>query len=105
MPGPIAVPPERIDANTLSDVYKREASVAADGRTVQVFSLAGGCKRASAEVEAQSADQVLITLVTTYYPPNGGACTEELSLVPVNVVLDAPLGDRRIVLEARERTA
>ncbi|WP_433270336.1 hypothetical protein ACQPZF_09470 [Actinosynnema sp. CS-041913] len=105
LPGPTAVPSAQIDGSTLSDIYKREAWLASDGRTVQVFSLAGGCKRASAEITAQSADQVQIALVTTYYPPTGGACTEELYLVPVNVVLDAPLGQRRIVLEAREQTA
>ncbi|RKT53410.1 hypothetical protein C8E97_1970 [Saccharothrix australiensis] len=98
------VPADRVDAGALSDAYRRDVSVSADGRTVQVFSVSGGCKRASAEVEAQSADQVLITLVTTYYPASGEVCTEELFAVPVDVVLDAPLGERRIVLEARERT-
>ncbi|CCH29095.1 hypothetical protein ABZ816_36075 [Actinosynnema sp. NPDC047251] len=98
------VPVERVDASTLSDAYRREAWVSADGRTLQVFSLAGGCKRASAEVVAQGADQVQVALVTTYYPPNDGVCTEELYSVPVDVVLTAPLGERRVVLEAREQT-
>ncbi|MBW4722212.1 hypothetical protein [Saccharothrix obliqua] len=105
LPDQTAVPPERLDAGALSDAYERQAWVSADGRTVRVLSLAGGCKRASAEVAAQSADQVRITLVTTYYPPDGGACTQELYDVPVHVSLDAPLGDRLLVLEAREQTA
>ncbi|MBM7810667.1 hypothetical protein [Saccharothrix algeriensis] len=105
LPGATAVPAEQVDGSALPDAYRREAWVSPDGRTVQVAGLAGGCKRASAEVEAQSADQVLITLVTTYHRPEGGVCTEELFPVPVDVTLDAPLGDRRIVLEARERTA
>ncbi len=105
LPGKIEIPADRIDASVLSDVYKRQAWVSPDGLTVQVLSLAGGCKRASAEVGAQSADQVRITLVTTYYPPAGGACTQELYDVPVDVTLNAPLGDRLVVLESREQTA
>ncbi|MFI9817118.1 hypothetical protein [Saccharothrix variisporea] len=103
--GPTAVPAERIDASTLSDLYKKDVQASADGRTLRVLGLAGGCKRASAEVAAQAADQVRITLVTTYYPPNDGVCTQELYDVPLNVTLDAPLGDRRVVLESREDTA
>jgi hypothetical protein len=103
--GPTAVPAERVDGSTLSDLYKKDVQVSADGRTLRVIGIAGGCKRASAEVAAQAADQVRITLVTTYYPPSGGVCTQELYDVPLNVTLDAPLGDRRIVLESREDTA
>lgn len=104
--GPTPVPAERIDASTLSELYKKDVQVSADGRTLRVIGLAGGCKRASAEVAAQAADQVRITLVTTYYPPaGGGLCTQELYDVPLNVTLDAPLGDRRVVLESREATA
>lgn len=99
------VPPDRVDGGTLPDTYDRHAWTSPDGRTVQVVGLGGGCKTASAEVTAQSGDQVLITLVTTYYPPTNGACTQELRGVPLNVTLDAPLGSRRLVLEAREDTA
>lgn len=104
--GGTEVPVAQVDGSTLPDTYKRQAWTSADGRTVQVVGLAGGCKAASAEVTAQSGDQVSITLVTTYYPPaGGGACTQELREVPINVTLDAPLGGRRIVLESREDTA
>ncbi|MEU4742967.1 hypothetical protein AB0G02_21215 [Actinosynnema sp. NPDC023658] len=104
--GPTEVPDAQIDHGTLSDTYDPHVSTSADGRTVQVIGTAGGCKTASAEVTAQSGDQVLITLVTTYHvPPSGVACTQELGFVPVNVTLDAPLGSRRVVLETREDTA
>ncbi|WP_156076889.1 hypothetical protein [Saccharothrix sp. NRRL B-16314] len=104
--GPTEVQAERIDGGTLPDHYKRQAWTSEDGRTVQVVGIAGGCKTASAEITAQSGDQVLITLVTTYYePPKGGMCTQELRDVPLNVTLDAPLGSRRLVLEAREDRA
>jgi hypothetical protein len=83
LPAPTEVPPARVDGSTLPETYKPQV----------------------AEVTAQSADQVLITLVTTYYAPNGGVCTQELRDVPLNVTLDAPLGDRRVVLEARQDSA
>ncbi|QQQ77973.1 hypothetical protein IOD16_05645 [Saccharothrix sp. 6-C] len=104
--GPTEVSANQVDGSTLPDHYKRQAWTSADGRTVQVVGLAGGCKSASAEVTAESADQVSITLVTTYYaPPTGVMCTQELRDVPLNVTLDAPLGSRRIVLEARDDSA
>jgi hypothetical protein len=103
--GASEVPAAQVDASTLPDVYDKQVSASADGRTVQVHGVGGGCKVASAEVTAQSGDQVLITLVTTYYPPTNGACTQELRSVPLNVTLDAPLGSRRVVLESRDETA
>lgn len=104
--GASEVPAAQVDASTLPDVFDKKVSSSADGRTVQVNGVGGGCKVASAEVTAQSGDQVLITLVTTYYPPpTGGACTQELRPVPLNVTLDAPLGSRRVVLESRDETA
>ncbi|MEU4447193.1 hypothetical protein AB0K14_37605 [Actinosynnema sp. NPDC050801] len=104
--GPTEVPPAQVDRGTLPDTYTPQAWTSSDGRTVQVVGMAGGCKTASAEVTAQSGDQVSITLVTTYYPPPSGImCTQELRSVPINVTLDAPLGARRIVLEVREDTA
>ena len=104
--GPTEVSAAQVDGGTLPDHYKRQAWTSADGRTVQVVGTAGGCKTASAEVTAQSGDQVSITLVTTYYPPPEGVmCTQELRDVPLNVTLDAPLGSRRIVLEVREESA
>lgn len=104
--GETPVPAARVDGGTLPDTYERQAWTSADGRTLRVIGLAGGCRTASAEVTAQAADQVLITLVTTYHPPaEGTACTQELRDVPLDVTLDAPLGDRRVVLEVREQTA
>lgn len=104
--GPTEVSAAQVDGGTLPDHYKRQAWTSADGRTVQVVGIAGGCRTASAEVTAQSGDQVSITLVTTYYPPPSGVlCTQELRDVPLNVTLDAPLGSRRLVLEARQDSA
>lgn len=103
-PGVQEVPRERVDAGSLSDTYRREAYVFNDGRAVEVFGLAGGCKEAKAEVTGQSAEVVQITLVTITRQPSGTMCTQELRQVPLTVTLSAPLGDRRLVLESREET-
>ncbi len=100
------VPPARVDGTVLPETYKTQVQVGSDGRTLVVVGQAGGCKTASAEVTAESSDQVMITLVTTYYAPSGGGvCTQEIRDVPLNVTLTAPLADRRIVLEARQDAA
>lgn len=106
IPDATEVPPPQVDAATLPDTYKKQVTASADGRSLQVIGQAGGCKVATAEVTAQSADAVLITLVTTYYPPQGGGvCTQEIRDVPLTVTLDAPLAARRVTLEARQDTA
>ncbi|GLZ34125.1 hypothetical protein Lesp02_63120 [Lentzea sp. NBRC 105346] len=103
-PGVKEVPREKVDAGSLSDTYRRDAFVFNDGRDVQVWGVAGGCKEAKAEVTGQSAEVVQVTLVTITRQPSGTVCTQELKQVPLTVHLDAPLGDRQLVLEAREES-
>jgi hypothetical protein len=95
---------EKVDTTSLSDTYRDEAYVFGDGRDVEVFGVGGGCKEARAEVTAQSAELVQITLVTITKQPPGTVCTQEIRQVPLTVRLSAPLGDRRLVLESREET-
>ncbi len=104
-PNVTPVPKEKVDTTSLSDTYRSEAYVFGDGRDVEVFGVGGGCKEARAEVTAQSAEVVQITLVTITKQPPGTMCTQEIRQVPLTVRLTAPLGDRRLVLESREETA
>ena len=103
-PNVTPVPKDKVDTTTLSDTYRDEAYVFGDGRDVEVFGVGGGCKEARAEVTGQSAEVVQITLVTITKQPPGTLCTQEIRQVPLTVRLDAPLGDRRLVLESREET-
>jgi hypothetical protein len=105
LPGLTEVPPARVDGTVLPETYKSQVQVGSDGRTLVVIGQGGGCKTASAEVTAESPDQVLITLVTTYYAPDGGVCTQEIRDVPLTVVLASPLGERKIILESRQESA
>ncbi|SFR23577.1 hypothetical protein SAMN04488564_10746 [Lentzea waywayandensis] len=103
-PNVTPVAKEKVDTTSLSDTYRDEAYVFGDGRDVQVFGVGGGCKEARAEITGQSADIVQITLVTITKQPPGTVCTQEVRQVPLTVRLDAPLGNRRLVLESREET-
>ncbi|MFC3894130.1 hypothetical protein ACFOWZ_21855 [Lentzea rhizosphaerae] len=103
-PNVTPVPKEKVISTSLSDLYRSEAYVFGDGRDIEVFGVGGGCKEARAEVTAQSAELVQITLVTITKQPPGTVCTQEIRQVPLTVRLDAPLGDRRLVLESREET-
>ncbi|MGW6933819.1 hypothetical protein ACWGE0_27440 [Lentzea sp. NPDC054927] len=103
-PNVTPVAKEKVDTTSLSDTYRDEAYVFGDGRDVEVFGVGGGCKEARAEVTAQSAEVVQITLVTITKQPPGTMCTQEVRQVPLTVRLAAPLGDRRLVLESREET-
>ncbi|ANZ34944.1 hypothetical protein BBK82_01495 [Lentzea guizhouensis] len=103
-PNVTPVPKEKVDSTSLSDTFRTEAYVFNDGRDIEVFGLGGGCKEARAEVTAQSAEVVQVTLVTITKQPPGTICTQEVRQVPLTVRLDAPLGDRRLVLESREET-
>lgn len=96
------VPKEKVDATSLSETFRTEAYVFNDGRDVEVFGVGGGCKEARAEVTAQSAEAVQVTLVTITKQKPGMICTQEIRQVPLTVRLDAPLGGRRLVLESRE---
>ncbi|WP_329793718.1 hypothetical protein V1227_17925 [Lentzea sp. DG1S-22] len=103
-PNVTPVAKDKVDTTSLSDTYRDEAYVFGDGRDVEVFGVGGGCKEARAEVSGQSAELVQITLVTITKQPPGTVCTQEVRQVPLTVRLDAPLGNRRLVLESREET-
>ncbi|MFD5831304.1 hypothetical protein [Lentzea sp. NPDC060358] len=103
-PNVTPVAKEKVDSTSLSDTFRGEAYVFNDGRDVEVFGVGGGCKEARAEVTAQSAEVVQVTLVTITKQPPGTMCTQEVRQVPLTVRLAAPLGDRRLVLESREET-
>jgi hypothetical protein len=100
--GETEVPSAQVDSGALG--HPEPVWTSADARTIRVTGEEGGCDRVRAEVTAQSGDQVLITLVTTKYAESA-ACTADIRHVPLDVTLDAPLGQRRILLETREESA
>jgi hypothetical protein len=71
-----------------------------DGRTVGTYAQEGGCGRSEAKPTAQTDQQVTILLMEVIPKPDSRTmCTMDIRYPKVSVTLDAPLGERRIVLE------
>ncbi|GLZ45248.1 hypothetical protein Acsp06_14330 [Actinomycetospora sp. NBRC 106375] len=90
-----ALPAERVDAGALPAGLPTLVWTRGD-RVVGVYGRAGGCTDARAEVVEQGADRVVLRVVQFSTGP--GPCTRELVYPPLEVTLDAPLGERRVVL-------
>lgn len=100
-PGVVEVPAAQIDATALSEGYSQRAWIFDGGHGLQVFGIDGGCRSARVEVLEQGAERVRLRLVSeTISLPSGMSCTMELYDVPLTTRLDAPLGDRILVLES-----
>ena len=96
-PGTTALPVARVDAESLPAGFPTLVWTRGP-RTVGVYGRAGGCLEVHAEVGEQTADRVVVRVVQATTGP--GPCTRELRYVPLEVPLQADLGDRRVVLVA-----
>lgn len=91
-----AIDSAKVDASALPEGYPNIVWTE-DPSTIGAYVQAGGCIEASAEAGEQSADKVVLKLVETH--SGAQMCTMDLQFPPVAVTLDAPLGDRTVVLE------
>lgn len=94
-PGATAVPAGQVDASALPAglpalVWRRGE------RIVGVYGRAGGCTEAHLEIVEQGADRVVLRVEQVQTSP--GPCTRELVYPPLEVTLEAPLGQRTVVL-------
>jgi hypothetical protein len=93
--GGTTVPADRVDATGLPVGFP--ALVWTLGpRTLGVYGRAGGCTEVRAELVEQTPEQVAVRVVQVSTGP--GPCTRELRYPPLEVPLDADLGERRVVL-------
>jgi hypothetical protein len=92
----------QLDATALPKGYPVMAWTEDDGRTVGVVAQEGGCGRASVEVPTQTDAQVVVTMVETV-PGTPQQCTMDLRYPKLTTELDAPLGDRTLVLKSEQR--
>jgi hypothetical protein len=99
-PGAVAVPAARVDASALPPGYPSVVWTVGDGSTVGAYGQAGGCTEASADVPEQTTQYVVVRITETTL--SAGACTMELRVPPLAVTLDAPLGDRTVILQRRQ---
>ncbi len=93
--GATALPPARVDTSALPAglaplVWTR------DDHTIGVYGRGGGCTDARLEVVEQGPERVVLRVVQFSTGP--GPCTRELIYPPLEAALDAPLGERPVVL-------
>lgn len=95
------VPKDKVDATGVPEDVPTVVWTEGDGSTLGALGQEGGCSKASVEVAAQTAEVVEIVLVETT-PVDQQVCTMDLRYPPLTAKLDAPLGDRRVVLTTRQ---
>lgn len=93
--GTTAVAGDRVDTAALPAGLPTLVWTRGD-RVVGVYGRAGGCTDARLEVVEQGAQRVVLRVVQFSTGP--GPCTRELVYPPLEATLDAPLGERTVVL-------
>ncbi|GAA4798207.1 hypothetical protein GCM10023200_38250 [Actinomycetospora chlora] len=93
--GTTALPADRVDTGALPAGLPTLVWTRGD-RGIGVYGRAGGCTEARLSVVEQGADRVVLRSEQVTTGP--GPCTRELVYPPLEATLDAPLGERRVVL-------
>lgn len=103
--GVTQVPSAQVDASAVPEYYDHRGVVWSfdDGRALQAFAMAtSGCDGAEASLTGETSAEVRIELRPLPQaqggPADGKMCTTVMTPRPVTVALDAPLGDRTVVL-------
>jgi hypothetical protein len=96
-PGDDVVAETQVDARGLPEGYPRSLSRALDGKTLVLQAEEGGCRRISARVGDQAAQQVVV-LVTVTSAPKGQMCPDYIKEIKIPLALAEPLGTRTVVL-------
>lgn len=99
-PGGVAVPDSQVDSAALPAGYPRTVWTQEAGGVVGVYGEEGGCLTAHAQLTQESADAVRIELVNIDTSA-GRMCAKYLTFTPFLVRPQAPLGERKVVLEYR----
>lgn len=94
----------QIDDSALPKGYPQLVWTEDDGTSIGVVAQEGGCGVASVEIPEQTDKQVVVLMVETQ-PAQPKACTMDLRYPKITSELDAPLGDRTVVLKSEQRKA
>ncbi|MGH3907294.1 MAG: hypothetical protein ACRDTE_24430 [Pseudonocardiaceae bacterium] len=94
--GGTAVPAALVDASALPEGYPRLVWIQGDGRTIGAYGQEGGCTQVHSELREQTQQLVHISFVEVTTSP--GPCTMDLRFRPLTVQLEAPMGERTVVL-------
>ncbi|GAA1310996.1 hypothetical protein GCM10009634_77460 [Saccharothrix xinjiangensis] len=102
-PGGVEVPDERVDGSAVPEDTPKTVWTEGDGSTLGVLAQEAGCGKASVEIAAQGPDTVEVVLVETTRADQQ-VCTMDIRYPPLTAELDAPLGEREVVLTTRQDT-
>lgn len=95
------VPKDRVDAAAVPEGNPTTTWTEGDGSVLGVIAQEAGCGKASVEIAEQNAQVVKVVLVETT-PLDQPVCTMDIRYPPLTAKLDAPLGDRTVVLSTRQ---
>ena len=96
-PGDGALAESQVDAKTLPEGYPRTLLLADRGQTLILQAEEGGCRKISARLGDQTAQQVVV-LVAVAQPKKGQMCPDYIRNISIPLALAAPLGSRTVVL-------
>ncbi|HWO64358.1 MAG TPA: hypothetical protein VNO31_30425 [Umezawaea sp.] len=99
--GGTQVPLTQVDAAALAEDYPRSVWTEGDGTVIGAIGQEGGCSKVTLQVAEQSATSVHLDLVETL-PAEQQMCTMDIRFPPLTGKLDAPLGQRTVVLTSRK---
>lgn len=94
------VPANAVEAR-LPQGYPTQVWTQNGGTVVVATGQEGGCSNVHAEVAKQNARQVTVVFVEEV-PKQPQMCTMDIRYPPVTAQLDAPLGERTVVLQQRD---
>jgi hypothetical protein len=96
-PGDDVVAETQVDARTLPEGYPRNLVRSLDGKTLTLQAEEGGCRRISAHVGEQTAQQVVVLIAVTA-AKKGQMCPDYIREITIPLALAEPLGTRTVVL-------
>lgn len=93
----------KLDASKLPEGYPRKVWTEGNGSRIGLVTQEGGCSKASVEIAEQGEQRVTLNLVESN-PATQQMCTMDIRYPSFTVTLNAPLGDRTVVLTYQQRT-
>lgn len=99
-PGGRELPAVQVDPAALPQDYPRLVWTERGGTVIGAYGRGGGCTDVHAELTEQTPEAVRMTLVEV--TTSSGPCTMDLRFPPLTVALDAPLGERVVILQREE---
>ncbi|TCO52539.1 hypothetical protein EV192_112271 [Actinocrispum wychmicini] len=93
----------KLDVTKLPEEYPRKVWTEGNGTRIGLVAQEGGCSKASVEIAAQTDQQVALTMVEST-PAKQQMCTMDIRYPSFIVTLNAPLGERTVVLDYQKRT-